>query len=890
MTVRWALERIRFLEQANNEMLELLRGAREAKDKLGRELEEARVSADKRLSSIAQKERFVGEMQGMLNSLFKGQIDLKDVLEAKAQLEEHKAQVQAEAQTRVHEAEAKARKQEEDFQRRLVELEANYARALADAERRYQEQLQDFQRQRHEEALEVGAREARFKEKLLEEVQKQADQYHQKLSLMQLDYSAKREGLQKEFEELKEKVFSEARHLELRQADSFRLSKEHWEAERKRLTDLVAQRDAALAEGHEQLKVTGERLKLEAAESVARREDELRAMEARLRQELADEQARREAELHAFEERVRLESEEAREREERRVEDVTRRMEEERKRHQGEMASLQASFDARLALAVQEQLRVREDELTKRLDSNERHETDFQDRLLRATQQLQDRMAQIEARAAAEVEAARAEGRRLVDELEARHLKELETARQQGRGLELQLEEALKHERERALKTVEEQVRKDRETFEAIELELRRELTAAQAEIQRLTQAHAQELALALEARQKLREAFERQLGEEFASHEERTKALEQHLALREAEWRAEHEKRAAARDHEVSERARRAEAAFQDRLKGLEEENRRMGALRQQEAADSAARLKQIQDRFDEKLAAEVKARAELMQKQWEAEKAGLEQRFAGERGDLERRLLSEKQAWEQKAAEGLAASDARWREQYAAAQAKLESLAKQSEELTTRADAAEKKAAEPKPFPWRKAAVGAAASALLAAAGLGGWHATQRTTDVAVPFAHASGLAWEGDTLWASDWFDQAVYRLSFGKDGAQVAKKHALPGVAPVGLALGAGHLFLIDGSSAQIQKRRIDADLTLVATIASPGPQPTALHFDGRNLWSADRKTGLLYKHADDETLSVLESFPLGADAAALQFEGASVWWVGSSHRVFSRHGL
>lgn len=900
MTVRWALERIRFLEQANNEMLELLRGAREQKDKVLRELEEARTSADKRLSSIAQKERFVGEMQGMLNSLFKGQIDIKDVLEAKAQLEDHKAQVQLEAQTRIHEAEVKARKQEEDFQKRLVEFEAGYARALGEAERHYQEQLQDFQRQRHEESIESGGREARFKEKLLEEVQKQADQYHQKLSLLQFEFSAKREAMQKEFDELKEKIFDEARHVELRQADSFRLAKEHWEAERKRLASLIEQREAELDSAHETFRTASDKLKEEQAEEIARREEELRALEARLRHELATELAKREAELRAFEERVRAEAEEGREREGRRVDDANRTLEEERKRHREELASLQASFDSRLALAVQEQLRVREEELEKRLDSSERHETDFQERLQRATQQLQDRIAQIEARASAEVEAVRIDARKMLDEQAGRHLKELEHARQQGRGIEQQLEEALLLERERALKALEAQALKDRETFEVIELELRRELDAAQAEVQRLTDAQTKEMQQSLEARMKLREAFERQLAEELSGHERAKKGLEQHLAAREAEWRTDHEKRSLALDHEVAERSRRAELAFQerekaleeayrDRLKSLEEENRRGSALRQQEANEAAARLKLVGDRFDEKLASEVRGRAELLQKQWEAEKATLERSFAGERAELERRLQSEKAALQRAAEEGLAAADAKWREQHAAAQAKAEALGRQAEELVTQAELAERKAAQPTAFPWRRLATGLAAAAALGGLGIGGALFAGRGAEYKLPVTRPTALVWQGETLWVSDAESQAVYELIEGDDGMVVRQKHPLVGVAPASLALGRDKLFLVDPAAGQIQRRALDKDLTLLGTVASPGPKPAALLFDGQSLWSTDLQTGLLYQHADDETLSVLQTYPLGPNAVAIGSDGVSLWWAGGDTRLLTRLG-
>ncbi|MCX5787974.1 MAG: hypothetical protein NTX64_05615 [Elusimicrobia bacterium] len=896
MTVRWALERIRFLEQTNNEMLELMRQARLSKDEALKELETARKSADKRLSTLAQKERFVSEMQGMLNSLFKGEVDLKQVLDAKNNLEEHKAELEAKAKAQIEEAEARTRHEADQAHARAASLEASYARALEEAENRYQEQLKELQRQRQQEGVAAQEREARFKEKLLEEVQKQAEQYHQKLSLLQFEFSARRQDLQKEYDELKEKLFQEAQQVELRQVDAFRLSREHWDVEKKRLENLLHEREAEAEREREQVKA-------EAAAVVARREAELREIETRLREDISHQLQAREAELSTTAARRCQEAAEARERESLRAEEAESRLADERSSHREELAALQAGLDARLAQAAQEQMRVRDEEAAKRLTGAERVEADFRERLARANEEFNKQLDLAEARRRDEVSAAHAAAARLreqLEEAEARARSAAAAAAAAGERVAKQISpsqlEARLQDREGELRgDFEQQLAEAREAHRKARGELEGQLAEAQAEIKRLAEAGAQapaapgpdpELAIAKAEIQRLTEAHAKELE---AAAEENAKLHEKQAALRQAfDLQLEEAREAAAKAAQELE-ARLAAAPSgpvvdlpggpQDRIKKLEEENRQLKAQREKENAESANRLRELQERFEQKLAAEVDTRASSMRQQWAKEKAEIEKQAAAARDAL-RSARERADNAESKAKEGGKLADT-----------KVQSLENEVKGLITRLEETELRAAAAvKQGGVKKTLAALVALFLMAAGARGGWLYLHRGAEFPLPASHPAALAWSGSTLWVADKGDNTIYRLALTPGGLAVRQKSALPGVTLGGLAVGKEKVFIIDAATGQIQQRALDAALTLQATIASPGPKPSALYYDGQYLWSADRQTGLLYQHADDETLSVIQSFNLGPEPAAIQMspaDGKDWWWLGAAGRLYGR---
>ncbi|MBI4678046.1 MAG: hypothetical protein HY748_10735 [Elusimicrobia bacterium] len=184
------------------------------------------------------------------------------------------------------------------------------------------------------------------------------------------------------------------------------------------------------------------------------------------------------------------------------------------------------------------------------------------------------------------------------------------------------------------------------------------------------------------------------------------------------------------------------------------------------------------------------------------------------------------------------------------------------------------------------RMGLVGLAAAAVAVVAGV----CLQRSLGVRshpVPFSHPTALVWVGKDLWVSDWFDQAVYRMTLENGVLKVGRRHHLPGSHVTGMAVDGGVLYLADSWKRQIMKYRVGAELTLEDFWPSPGPNPSALSHDGTYLWSADSGLNAVYRHALDESLSVLNTYPVSFSPVCLEKDGGRFWSAGSESRMVLR---
>ncbi|MFA6317492.1 MAG: hypothetical protein WC943_08740 [Elusimicrobiota bacterium] len=172
--------------------------------------------------------------------------------------------------------------------------------------------------------------------------------------------------------------------------------------------------------------------------------------------------------------------------------------------------------------------------------------------------------------------------------------------------------------------------------------------------------------------------------------------------------------------------------------------------------------------------------------------------------------------------------------------------------------------------------------AAAVAAAAGY--LHLRFSAVSHPVPFKHPTALVWVGDELWVSDWFDQAVYRMGLDKGKLSVLQRYSLPGSHVTGLAVDGSTLYLADSWKREIQRYEAGLELTLSASWPSPGPSPSALSFDGKYLWSGDSGSNTIYRHAIDESLSVLNAYPVSFSPVCLEREGGLFWSAGSGLRM------
>lgn len=119
--------------------------------------------------------------------------------------------------------------------------------------------------------------------------------------------------------------------------------------------------------------------------------------------------------------------------------------------------------------------------------------------------------------------------------------------------------------------------------------------------------------------------------------------------------------------------------------------------------------------------------------------------------------------------------------------------------------------------------------------------------------------GLAFDGLFLWATDYNQTSIYKLS--QQGYLMAEIPAPNGLKCTGLAWDNGNLWVQNESSKKIYKVN-PANGQIITNFNSPATStPTGLAFDGTNLWVADRDGYKIYKITTSGTLVTSFNVPV-----------------------------
>jgi CheY-like chemotaxis protein len=148
-------------------------------------------------------------------------------------------------------------------------------------------------------------------------------------------------------------------------------------------------------------------------------------------------------------------------------------------------------------------------------------------------------------------------------------------------------------------------------------------------------------------------------------------------------------------------------------------------------------------------------------------------------------------------------------------------------------------------------------------------------------------SGLSWTSDGLWVSDWAAGSISLLDSNMTPVRTIK---IPGAHPTGLCVTDHYVFISDSWRKVIERRKLDDQLTLDVSLASPGPSPAGLYFDGTYLWSADSEEGKVYRH-DFNSLDAKLFYPTPNRAPiGVYVEGSTMWTADADTRLIYRHEI
>lgn len=168
---------------------------------------------------------------------------------------------------------------------------------------------------------------------------------------------------------------------------------------------------------------------------------------------------------------------------------------------------------------------------------------------------------------------------------------------------------------------------------------------------------------------------------------------------------------------------------------------------------------------------------------------------------------------------------------------------------------------------------------------------HFRGRGSDHALSHSHPSAVVWIGERLWSADWLGRTVYEQEFDRGRLKVLRALPLPQTHITGLAVTRDAVYVADGWRHEIQRRRLDAHLSLERAIKSPGSAPSSLYFDGRYLWSADASQGKIFQHELDDALTIIASYDSPAKApVALYKDDRYFWSADGDSRLVYRHRL
>lgn len=247
MTLRWALERIRGLERTASETQELLQKSFEGRQKAEGELDDYKRSVEDRLRKLGEKERFVSDMQRILNDLFKGDVDVAEFVRRRKALDEERAHLESQVRRRLEEAEAAQKREIEENSRRLAEMEGVYSSSLAEAQRRFHAELERIELEHAASLKAERERYDQFRTETHRDSARMAEEYQRRLLILEHEYAAKRTELTGDLDRLKSRLVDEAKAADAARAAEAAREAERWAADRSAMEDRLAERGKMLA-------------------------------------------------------------------------------------------------------------------------------------------------------------------------------------------------------------------------------------------------------------------------------------------------------------------------------------------------------------------------------------------------------------------------------------------------------------------------------------------------------------------------------------------------------------------------------------------------------------------------------------------------------------------
>jgi hypothetical protein len=165
----------------------------------------------------------------------------------------------------------------------------------------------------------------------------------------------------------------------------------------------------------------------------------------------------------------------------------------------------------------------------------------------------------------------------------------------------------------------------------------------------------------------------------------------------------------------------------------------------------------------------------------------------------------------------------------------------------------------------PWRAIIAGVLIAGVLA----GAWFPVMRwrrllsvkpISSMILSSTTPTAMAYDGSLLWVCDW--NGEFLLLDPADPSRVIERFKVRpegSYHPSALALSGDGMYSLDSAQSRIVRHALGKPSDIRYVWPTPGPAPTALAHDGKNLWSYDAVTRVFYRHLGEGADSATEDY-------------------------------
>jgi CheY-like chemotaxis protein/sugar lactone lactonase YvrE len=175
-----------------------------------------------------------------------------------------------------------------------------------------------------------------------------------------------------------------------------------------------------------------------------------------------------------------------------------------------------------------------------------------------------------------------------------------------------------------------------------------------------------------------------------------------------------------------------------------------------------------------------------------------------------------------------------------------------------------------------------------------------TPKWSEYDIDTSYASSICIDPEdetTLWLSDWYNQKIYkykilRLQKKQLMLKLETNIYLPDIRPSGITvIGSKYMFISDIKRQSIWHIQLAPHFKVVRKYKYPGANPISITYDGHNLITIDSAKEKIYRHANDDMLSIIGDYDLPAgEPTTILYANGYIWTVDGTRALIYQHRL